>query len=386
MSLLGWRDDEEKPGRPDAPERFGIGPYLRDRAVTLGIAAFCAAGVVCMLPALGVSLSGALTIAGFVVLCAAIALALDYGRRARFYRETAGLVAELGSASHFPSLIDEPDFLEGRIAYQAGAALARLSNGEVSTAQVNAQNYREYVELWIHEIKTPIAAAKLMLSSMHDAQGAKLTRELERIDAQVEQALYYARSTSLANDYAIREVGLAAAVREACKKNARFLIERSVAPDIDVPERLRVLADEPWLVFVLGQVVVNAAKYGAKTIAFTARTEDEGTPRECTVLEVRDDGRGIPAADVPRVFDRGFTGANGRDQGSATGMGLYLVALMCERMGLGVGLASEEGAGTRVLLSFPHDRRRAVTPPPPSALGSAAMTSANACEANLTNS
>ena len=98
----------------------------------------------------------------FVALCAAIALTLDYSRRARFYREASDLVTELGSASHFPALIDEPDFLEGRIAYQAGAALARLSNNEVSAAQVDAQNYREYVELWIHEIKTPIAAAKLM--------------------------------------------------------------------------------------------------------------------------------------------------------------------------------------------------------------------------------
>ena len=364
MSLLGWRDDEEAPGRPNAPEHFGPGAYLRDHAITIGITAFCVAGVICMLPALGVSLPGALTIAGFVALCAAIALTLDYSRRARFYREASDLVTELGSASHFPALIDEPDFLEGRIAYQAGAALARLSNNEVSAAQVDAQNYREYVELWIHEIKTPIAAAKLMLASMHDAQGAKLTRELERIDAQVEQALYYARSSSLANDYAIREVRLAGAVREACKKNARFLIERSVAPVIDVPEDTRVLADEPWLVFVLGQVVVNAAKYGARTITFSTRVEEAGTPRECTMLEVRDDGCGIPAADVPRVFDRGFTGANGRSQGSATGMGLYLVALMCERMGLGVGLASEEGVGTRVLLSFPHDRRRAVTPPP----------------------
>lgn len=366
--LLGGRvADAEEAGRrraPDGLERFGPGAYLRDRAAALGALACCLAGMVCMLPPLGVTLAGTLTVTGFVALCAGIALALDYQRRVRFYREAAALVREVSSACHFPALIDEPRFLEGRLAYQMADSLARLANDEVGDAQSNAQNYREYVELWIHETKTPIAAAKLMLASMHGEQKAKLTRELERIDAQVEQALYYARSTSLANDYAIREVRLAGAVREACKKNARFLIERSVAPAIDVPEDTRVLADEPWLVFVLGQVVVNAAKYGARTIAFSAQVEEEGTPRECTVLEVRDDGCGIPAADVPRVFDRGFTGANGRDRGSATGMGLYLVALMCERMGLGVGLASEEGAGTRVLLSFPHDRRRAMTPPP----------------------
>ena len=359
---LPWRRADED-DLASGPDRFGPGAYLVDRAATLGILAFCLLGTACMLLPLGVSVQGTLLVVGFIALCAGTALTLDYRRRARFYREAADLVRELRSAGHFPALIAEPPFLEGRIAYQVAGGIAQLANAETGDAQANAQNYREYVELWIHETKTPIAAAKLMLASMHGAQAAKLSRELERIESQVEQALYYARSTSLSNDYAIREVCLAAAVREACKKNARFLIERSVAPDIDIPEARRVLADEPWLVFILGQVVVNAAKYGASTIAFTARVEEEGTPHERTVLEVRDDGRGIPAADVPRVFDRGFTGANGRDQGSATGMGLYLVALMCERMGLGVGLASEEGTGTRVLLSFPHDRRRAMTSP-----------------------
>ena len=119
-----------------------------------------------------------------------------------------------------------------------------------------------------------------------------------------------------------------------------------------------MFADASWLSFVLGQVVVNAAKYGATAVRFTAREEGTGTSAARTVLEIADNGRGIPAADVPRVFDRGFTGENGRDQGSATGMGLYLVATLCEKMGLGVGLASEEGTGTRVMLAFPHDRRR----------------------------
>ena len=139
-----------------------------------------------------------------------------------------------------------------------------------------------------------------------------------------------------------------------------------------------MLADEPWLVFMLSQVISNAAKYGARTVTFTAREEEPETPRGRTVLEVRDDGCGIPAADVPRVFDRGFTGSAGRAQGSATGMGLYLVAVMCAQMGLGVGIASEEGTGTRVIFTFPHDRRRAMSDPPPWSSDELARSTRNA--------
>ena len=213
-----------------------------------------------------------------------------------------------------------------------------------------------------------------MASGLHGPQAARIKGELDRIEGYVEQALYYARSTSLVQDYAIRETSLAEAVRErelaeqlgvgrnsvreALRKHARFLIERGVAPTVDVDEDVRVFADVKWLAFVIGQLVANAGKYGASTLRFSVREEGAGTSDARTVLEVADDGWGVPAGDVPRVFERAFTGENGRRAGSSTGMGLYLVAELCAKMGLAVALASEEGKGTRVLLAFPHDRRK----------------------------
>jgi len=119
------------------------------------------------------------------------------------------------------------------------------------------------------------------------------------------------------------------------------------------------MADKTWLAFILSQLIVNAAKYDATTITFSVCIPDEEGPNACTMLEVRDDGCGVPAADVPRVFDRGFTGEVGRSHGSATGMGLYLVARLCAQMGIGIMFASDQGIGSRVVLGFPHDRRRA---------------------------
>ena len=339
-------------------EPFSAREYLADRAAAVAAGGVCVAGVAGMQAMLGVGLQAALLTAAFMVACGAFALAAGYVRRARFYRELDALARQDVGAGNLAALLEEPGFLEGRLAWQALDAQGRAAADEVGAYKRAMAEYRDYVELWIHEIKTPIAAANLMAADLHGPVAARLKGELDRIEAQVEQALYYARSTSLAKDYVIRETPLAAVARAACRKNARYLIECGVALQMDVPEEATVFADEPWLVFVVGQVVVNAAKYGAKNVRFSACEEGVGTASSRTVLSIADDGRGIPAADVPRVFERGFTGENGRAQGSSTGMGLYLAAVMCGKMGLGLGIASEEGVGTRVMLAFPHDRRR----------------------------
>lgn len=337
---------------------MSLSSYLRDNLAAIVVGVLCCLGVAGMLGVLGVGRDATVLVPCFVALCGAVALGIGYARRQRFYAELARIVEDLDSTYFASELVDAPDFLEGRLSHEALEAVGKAAADDVAFHRQQAESYRNFIELWIHEIKTPIAAAHLMAANLYGSDAAKLKAELDRIESYVEQALFYARSTSLARDYAIREIALADTVRMACKKNARYLIERGTTPAIEVGEDTVVFADASWLGFVLGQVMVNAAKYGAANVRFTVREEGADTSAARTVLEIADDGWGIPASDVPRVFDRGFTGTNGRAQGSATGMGLYLVATLCEKMGLGVGLASEEGTGTRVMLTFPHDRRR----------------------------
>ncbi len=336
---------------------MGFATFLKDRAlaVVAVTCSGCAVGAAASIAGAGADAAVfmALTVFCFGALC----LAAEYRRRKRFYDDLQALTQRFDKMYLASALLEEPGFLEGRLAYEALDALGKSATDDVAKHRRQAQSYREYVELWIHEVKTPIAAAKLMAAGLHGPEASKLKGELDRIEGYVEQALYYARSTSLEQDYAIRETGLAETVREACRKNARFLIEHGTVPAIEVPNDVRVLADAKWLSFMVGQVIANSAKYGAACVRFSVREEAPGTVSARTVLEIADDGKGIPAADVPRAFDHGFTGANGRAAGSSTGMGLYLVAQLCEKMGLGVGIASEEGTGTRVMLSFPHDRR-----------------------------
>ena len=193
---------------------------------------------------------------------------------------------------------------------------------------------------------------------MADAMDA----ELGRIEGYVEQALYYARSTTLDRDFQVREVVLADVVRAALRRNARTLIDARVTPELG-ELGLTVSADPKWVEFMLGQLMGNAAKYRredaeAGRLRVWASRRQTGMDAWETLLFVEDDGVGIPPEDLGRVFDRGFTGANGRRYARSTGMGLYLVRELAGKMGLTASIDSEQGRWTRVTLAFPASARR----------------------------
>jgi signal transduction histidine kinase len=278
--------------------------------------------------------------------------------------DAGGPAGDAADAAVQASLLPEPD---GALATTVSDAIDRVladATRKVSVARLESEEHREYVETWVHEIKTPIAAARLTIANHPGQATSAVAADLDRIDTYVEQALYYARSSSVDRDYVIRENSLQALVNDAVKARARELIERGVhieAHDLDET----VLCDAKWMRFCIGQVIENAAKYPAPDeagrvprITFAARRTGEGTADELVALTIRDNGRGIPAGDLPRLFDKGFVGENGRaaDAARSTGIGLYLVRRLCEKMGIAVGVTSEEGAWTEVSFGFPMNR------------------------------
>lgn len=358
MSRRNESVDSENLAENDHGIRFTLGRYLVDSKMRILLTIVCTFSVFAACFLQRVALEGSILVATVVATFAVASLGYDYCRKRGFYRQLEEATAGTTDACIVGSLLDEPEFLEGRAAFDAATSLTSAANRQISAAERDAEDYRRYIDAWVHEVKTPIAASKLVLAGMHGEDSDKLSLEVERIESQVESALFYARSSFLSGDYAIAKVDLAAVCREACKHNSRFLIAAGCTPVVDVPEGAFVLSDRQWVVFILSQLVVNSAKYGASRVVFTSSVEEEGTPREHTMLQVADDGCGIPPSDVPRVFEMGFVGENGRERGSATGLGLYLVARLCESMGVGVAIASEQGKGTRVMFEFPHDLRR----------------------------
>lgn len=220
----------------------------------------------------------------------------------------------------------------------------------VSDAQTTQREYQAYIEGWVHEIKTPITAAQLICSNADATLRRKLSQELAQIDNHVERALFYARAESADRDFIIRKALLSELVAQAIERHRTLLIQNGIRIETEGLDCL-VYSDDKWVCFMLGQLLQNAARYRKSEDPFIILTARQIGQQ--VALSVQDNGIGIPAHELHRVFDRGFTGSNGRTRGGATGMGLYLCRRLASFLGIEIQIASKENQGTTVTLTFP---------------------------------
>ena len=204
-----------------------------------------------------------------------------------------------------------------------------------------------------HEIKTPITAARLMARRSGADTRRKLEAELDQIGAHVERALFYARAENPEKDVLIHPANLSDLVNQAVQAHRALLLQNGVSVELCDLDFV-VYTDRKWVCFLLGQLLQNAARYrrARPVIALSARRQEKRVE-----LTVSDNGMGIPAHELPRVFDRGFTGSNGRLRGGSTGMGLYLAKKLADALEISLAIRSEEGVGTQVLLTFPAQEK-----------------------------
>lgn len=219
----------------------------------------------------------------------------------------------------------------------------------VSNAQTAQREYREYIESWVHEVKTPITAAQLICQNTDQKTRHKLAQELAQIDNHVERALFYARVESLEKDFIIHQTNLAEIVAQAIERHRTLLIQHGVRIETDGLDCI-VYADNKWVCFMLGQLLQNALRYRSESPVITLTAKQLGNQVQLTV---QDNGIGIPPHELPRVFERGFTGSNGRSRGGSTGMGLYLCRRLATSLEIDIQIKSEEHYGTSVQLTFP---------------------------------
>lgn len=335
--------------------------YLADHALPLLVRLATVAFAALVMSVCGVEGSLVAFACALLLLAEALATLLDWRLRASFWRALSEAAEGLEEPYLATEVVARPDFEEGAVAHDVLEAGTRAMRERVAEARRREREYREYAETWVHEIKTPIAAAHLVARNDPSPATEAMDEEVERIEGYVEQALYYARSTTLERDFRIREASLDEVVRQALRSKARPLIDARVAPELEGLD-VAVRCDPKWLAFAIGQVLENAAKYrrpGTEPARVRISAERLRASEAATtmVLSIGDDGVGVPAGDVARVFEKGFTGENGRRFAKSTGMGLYLVRTLCDKMGIGVWMESEEGRGTTVCLAFPDSER-----------------------------
>lgn len=206
----------------------------------------------------------------------------------------------------------------------------------------------DYYTLWAHQIKTPIAAMRLTLQSGEIPQSRELSEDLQRIEQYVEMVLCYLRLGSETNDFVIKKYDLDGIIRQAVRKFSSQFIRRKIKL-IYEPVGMTVLTDEKWLLFVLEQVLSNALKY-------TRTGEIEICSEQPKILCVRDTGIGVAPEDIDRIFEKGYTGYNGRTDKKASGIGLYLCRRICGKLGHTITAQSQVGKGTVIKINLEETR------------------------------
>jgi signal transduction histidine kinase len=217
------------------------------------------------------------------------------------------------------------------------------------------EQHHVFVHRWVHQMKTPISVIQLTLPELEDEAAGSIQEELDRLRKGLEMVIYTARLERFEQDFTVEPVRLLTLAQEAVASSRKLFIRKGIAPEFHVDEAWMVYTDAKWFRFMLDQILTNAVNYSGgpgKKVSFHAFAEGDRIR-----LEIRDQGIGIAKEDLSRVFKPYFTGERGRHYHESTGMGLYLVHEISNKLGHEVAIASEVGAGTTVTLTM----RRAST-------------------------
>ena len=327
--------------------------FFKDKAITILLLLFGIITIEIFLMAYNVGMFIKIYIPLIIMGLYMISIIIEYFKRKKFYDNLLKILEELDEKYLITEIIKTPNFLEGQIFKNSLEQIDKSMLENVNKYKYMTEDYKEYIELWIHEIKIPIATSKMVIENNKNAITKSIDEELDKVENYIEQALFYARSNTVEKDYYIRKVVLKEIVNESIKKNKSSLIQEKISIDIHDLE-IEVNTDNKWIVFILNQIIQNSIKYRKKENSVIEIYANQG--KENVILYIKDNGIGIKQGEITRVFEKGFTGTNGRlSNKKSTGIGLYLCKKLCNKLGIGIELNSVQNEGTEVKLVFPKD-------------------------------
>lgn len=294
-----------------------LSEYLKDKVYFIIVNLICISIIILLLLAFKVRFSLIMVVTFLLITENILLLMIDYFRKKNFYTSLSQKLEELDKKYLILEMMNRPSFYEGKILYDTIYETDKSMIENVNEYLSNIEDFKDYIEMWIHEVKIPISSLVLM-SHNHKELNNTYINEVKKLNDYVDQVLYYVRSNYAENDYIIKEN--------------------------------KVLTDSKWLEFILNQIINNSIKYkkdNDSIIKIESFKENDKT-----ILSIYDNGIGINKKDIKNVFKKSFTGENGRNLSKSTGMGLYIAKRLCDKLGHKILIESEKNEYTIVKIIF----------------------------------
>jgi signal transduction histidine kinase len=325
--------------------------FIKDKKIEIILMLFSTMSIEIILLAYQIQLIVRVYVVASIILSLLISMLIEYYSKKSYYNNLLEKLDELDQKYLLSEVISKANFQDGNLFKEILEETGKSMLENVNKYKYAQEDYKEYIELWIHEIKTPISASKLIIENNKNEVTKNIEEELDKIENYTEQALYYARSNTVEKDYIITKTNLKDIINMSIIKNKTIILNNKIELDIHDLEK-QVYTDSKWVVFILNQVIQNSIKYSKKENKLIEIYAEE--QKEKVTLYIKDNGLGIKKSELSRVFEKGFTGENGRIIGKkSTGIGLYLCKKLCDKLQLAININAEQNVGTEVTIVFP---------------------------------
>ncbi len=331
-----------------------IGAYLKDNFYKFLVFIICYMINLLIFFAFKIEKSVIISSSFLYIISCFLILLIPYFRKKKFYDNLLTNIQSLDKSYLVLETLNKPEFYEGELLYQALYEINKSMNENVRFIEEHLQDFKEYIEMWIHEVKIPLSTLVLMSNNHKDQFDKKTKLQLKRLEDYVDQVLYYARSENAEKDYLIKETDLSKVIKNVGLKNMDDLLENKIDYIVE-NVNYQVLTDSKWLEFILGQIVNNSIKY-KRNVENSYIKISVQEKQEKTILIIEDNGIGIKNSDLKQVFDKSFTGENGRNTNQSTGMGLFIAKNMCGKLGHQIEIESVYNEYTKVYITFAKNK------------------------------
>ena len=328
--------------------------YLKDHAGWVIIWLFLVASLEILLLTLGGLGIIRLYVGIALTISILIGTYLDYRKVKSFILSMENIAESIDKKYLLPEMIDSCSNREQELFTHILRQMEQSMADNIAVYRRKSTDYKDYIETWVHEVKIPIATAGMIIENHKNelVKDSEIDTEIKRIQNYVEQALFFARSEAVEKDYIIKEIDLEEIANQVIYDKRKLLREKRACIDIhDMSISKKVLSDGKWISFIMSQIIENSIKYAK---------EDENLRIEIfltaidnkVMLHIKDNGIGMKNSEMNRIFDKGYTGTNGRNVSASTGMGLYLCRKLCTRLEHQLNVDSKENVGTEMIIEF----------------------------------